>query len=264
MKAMASLGEHKPRKKNRLFSLPVILTVAIAVVLVAAVVAVGIVVYKPGLVSGLNIPFLATPTPTPAPTVTPEPTPEATPEPTPDVQEHDLYNSLLATGPAIDANNTSIAWFVTNHTNEAGGSYHKLAKACDLFDYVNAHWTPAKGGEKPQYAGDSVLTMAGDDRDYSILMASLTQALGMESRVIAAYEGSAVRYYPEAKVASNESGYTDAYNYLRGRYNAPEEPSVHEKANIYWLSMARGAYPGIKVNATDEYCVDWNVNIEKL
>ncbi len=260
VKAMASLGEHKPHKKRRLFSLPAILTVAIALVLVAAAVTAGIIIYKPGLVSGLNIPFLITPTPTPAPTVTPEPTTE----PTTDVREHDLYNSLLAIGPAIDANNTSVAWFVANHTNEAGGSYHDLAKACDLFDHVNARWTPGQGGEKPQYAGDGVQTLKGDDRDYSVLMASLMQALGMESRVIAAYDGNAVRYYPEVKVASNESGYTDAYNYLRGRYNATEEPAVHVKGNVYWLGMAMGASPGIEVNATDEYCVDRNVNIEKL
>jgi transglutaminase-like putative cysteine protease len=255
---MASLGEHKPHKKSRLFSLPVILSLAIVVI---AIVAVGIYIYKPGLVSGLNIPFLATPTP--EPTVTPTPEPTATPPtPTPEVQQHDLYNSLLAIGPAIDANNTSVIWFTTNHTNEAGGSYGKLAKACDLFNYVNGHWI-LTASDGPQYAGDSVSTLKGDDRDYSILMVSLTQALGLDSRVIAAFDGNAVRYYPEIKVASNESDYTDATNYLRGRYNITD-PSDHIKGNAHWLSLAMGTNPGIMVNATDEYFVDWKMGIEKL
>lgn len=257
VKAMASLGENKPHKKSRLFSLPVILALAIVVI---AVVAVGIYIYKPGVVSGLNIPFIGTPTPAPA--VTPEPTPVATPNPTPEAQQQDLYNSLLAIGPAIDANNTSVIWFMANHTNEAGGSYHDLAKACDLFDYVNAHWT-LTAGERPQYAGDSVGTLKGDDRDYSILMASLTQALGLDSRVVAAYDGNSISYYPEFKVASNESGYTDAVNYLRGRYNITD-PSDHKKDNVHWLSMAMGTNPGIKINATDQYFVDSQMVMEKL
>jgi transglutaminase-like putative cysteine protease len=189
---------------------------------------------------------------------------EATPEATPEARPQDLYNSLLAIGPAIDANNTSVQWFTTNHTNEAGGSYSKLAKACDLYNYVNAHWTLSAGVQLPRHAGDSVKTMKGDDRDYSILMASLTQALGFDSRVIAAYEGNAIRYYPEIKVASNESGFTDAKNYLRGRYNITSLSDDHKKGDAHWLSLAMGANPGIVVNASDEYSVEWNGNIEKI
>jgi hypothetical protein len=258
VKAMASLGEHKPHKKSRLKSLVIILALAIVVI---AIVAVGIYIYKPGLVSGLNIPFIATPTP--EPTAMPEPTPMATPNPTPEVQQRDLYNSLLAIGPAIDANNTSVIWFTTNHTNEAGGSYHNLAKACDLFDYVNGHWTLTAGNGTLQNAGDSVLTLKGDDRDYSILMASLMQALGLDSRVVAAYDGNSIRYYPEVNVASNESDYTDAKMYLRSRYNITD-PSGHTKGYVHWLGMAMGNSPGTMVNATDEYFVDWKMNIEKL
>lgn len=260
VKAMASLGEHKPHKKSRLKSLVIILALAIVVI---AIVVAGIYIYKPGLVSGLNLPFIATPTP--EPTVTPVPTqqPTATPEPTPGLPGgSELYKSLLAIGPAIDANNTSVVWFTANHTNEAGGSYHKLAKACDLFDYVNGHWALAPG-DTPQYAGDSAQTMKGDDRDYSILMAALTQALGLDSRVVAAYDGNAIRYYPEIMVAPNESAYTDAKMYLRSRYNITD-PWGHTKGNAHWLGMAMGNSPGIKVSATDEYFVDWKVNIEKL
>lgn len=260
VKAMASLGEHKPHKKSRLFSLPVVLALVIVVIVIAAV---GIYLYKPGLVSGLNLPFIATPTPEPTATPAPAQQPTATPSPTPEVQEHDLYNSLLAIGPAIDANNTSVIWFTTNHTNETGWSYSKLAKACDLYDYVNGHWTLTAGGEALQNAGDSVLTLTGDDRDYSILMASLTQALGLDSRVVAAYDGNSIRYYPEIKVAPNESDYTDAKMYLRSRYNITDL-SDHTKDNAHWLGMTMGTNPGIRVNATDEYFVDWKLNIEKL
>jgi hypothetical protein len=259
VKAMASLGEHKPNnnKKSGLFSLPVILALAILIVAIAIA---GIYIYKPGLVSGLNVPFITAPTA--EPTTTPEPTPVATPEPTPDVQEYDLLNSLLAIGPLIDANNTSVIWFTTNHTNEAGGSYSDLAKACDLFDHVNSHWTLAQG-DSPQYAGECVETLEGDDRDYSILMASLTQALGFDSRVVAAYDGNVIRYYPEINVGSGESNRTDAMNYLRGRYDITD-PSFHIKGSTYWLGMAMGDEPGIKVDTTDQYFVDWKMNIEKL
>ncbi len=256
VKAMASLGEHKPHNKSRLKSLPVMLAIIIVVI---AIVLVGIYIYKPGLVSGINIPFFATP----APAATPEPTPVATPEPTPGAQPQHLYNSLWAIGPAIDANNASVIWFMANHTNEAVGSHGKLAKACDLFNYVNSHWTLTAESESPQHAGDSVMTLKGDDRDYSILMASLTQALGLDSRVIIAYADGSIRYYPEIKVASNDSDYAEAVNYLMGRYNITG-PSGHTKDNVHWLSLARGAYPGIAVNATDEYFMDSNMVMEKL
>jgi hypothetical protein len=260
VKAMASLGEHKPNKnkKSGLFSLPVILAL---VILIVAITVAGIYIYKPGLISGLNVPFITAPTT--EPTATPEPTPVATPEPTPDVQEYDLLNSLLAIGPLIDANNTSVIWFTTNHTNKAGGSYSDLAKACDLFDHVNDHWTLAQGGDSPQYAGECVETLEGDDRDYSILMASLTQAMGFDSRVVAAYDGNSIRYYPEIIVGLGESNYTDTKNYLRGRYDITE-PSFHVNGNTYWLGMAMGDEPGVKVDATDQYFVDWKMNIEKL
>lgn len=265
VKAMASLGEHKPKKKFKLFSLPVILALIIVVILVAATPITLVTVYKPGLVSGLNIPYLSTPTPTPTPTPvpTPLPTPEATPTPTPEGGHQDLYNSLLAIGPAIDANNTSVACFTTNHTNEAGGIDNRLAKACDLYNYVNGHWVITAGSGTPQYAGSSVGTMKGDDRDNAILMASITQVLGFDSRVVAAYDGNRIRYYPEILVANNDSSYTDAKNYLRGRYNVTD-PYFHIKGNEYWLSMATGAYPGIKVNATDEYFADWRGTIAKI
>jgi hypothetical protein len=64
-------------------------------------------------------------------------------------------------------------------------------------------------------------------------------------------------------VASNESGYTDAVNYLRGRYNITD-PSDHKKDNVHWLSMAMGTNPGIKINATDQYFVDSQMVMEKL
>jgi hypothetical protein len=261
VKAMAALGEHKPRKKKKIFSLPVILALLLALAVIAAA---GVYLLKPDLITRLNLPFIPTPTPEPTVTPTPTPAPTATPEPTPGLPGGpDLYKSLLAIAPAIDWNNTTVIDFANNHTNVAGGSYHSLAKASDLFDYVNAHWTPVKGVEMPQPAGYSVSTLKDDDRDYSILMASLMQSQGIDARVIAAYDGTAIHYYPEIKIAQNETAYTDAKNYLRGRYNITD-PYVHINGNDHWLAMSPGNKPGIKITATDEFFTDYKGNIEKL
>jgi hypothetical protein len=261
VKAMAALGEHKPRKKRKIFSLPVIIALILALAVIAAA---GVYLIKPDLITRLNLPFIPTPTPEPTATPTPTPAPTVTPEPTAGLPGGpDLYRSLLAIAPAIDGNNSTVIAFANNHTNVAGGSYHSLAKASDLFDYVNAHWVPVKGSEVPQNANYSVSTLKGDDRDYSILMASLMQALGIDARVIAAYDGTVIHYYPEIKIAQNESAYTDAKNYLRGRYNITD-PYVHINGNDHWLALPPGDKPGIKITATDEYFTNYIGIIEKI
>jgi transglutaminase-like putative cysteine protease len=261
VKAMAALGEHRPRKKRKIFSLPVIVALILSLAVIAAA---GVYLIKPDLITRLNLPFIPTPTPEPTSTPTPTPVPTATPGPTAGLPGGpDLYKSLLAIAPAIEGNNTTVIDFANNHTNVAGGSYHNLAKASDLFDYVNAHWVPIKGVEVPQPASYSVSTLKGDDRDYSILMASLMRSLGIDARVIAAYDGTAIHYYPEIKIAQNETAYTDAKNYLRGRYNITD-PYVHINGNGYWLAMSPGSKPGIKIAATDEFFTDYKGNIEKI
>lgn len=264
VKALASLPGHKPRKKRRFLS-PIIGALVVAIIVVAAV---GIYIYKPDLATSIKQHLIhGTPTPvpaTPTPASTPIPAETATPNPTPALPSGDvLYKSMTAIAPAIDAGNASVIAFANNHTSTATGSYTTLAKVCDVFDYVNSRWAIASENGTLQKASESIITLKGDDRDYSVMMSALAQSLGFDSRVVAAYNGTGFYYYPEIKVSQNASSYTDAMNYLRGRYSVVG-PYGHPAGIDYWVSMAMGKNVCVKVNSTSEYSVDSTGSIEKL
>jgi hypothetical protein len=255
VKAMASLPDHKPKKKRSLL-LPVIGVILIILIIAAA----GVYVYKLDLVGNIKHHLMtdATPTPGPMVTATPVPTvaPTATPEPTPSIPDGTaLLTSLSQIAPAIDSNNSTVVAFANAHVNVPGGSYSPLAKACDIFDYVNANWVMANGTSAPQSAVVSVKTLTGDGRDYSILMVSLMRTLGYDSRVVAAYDGTDLYYYPQTDISKNEVGYHEAQSYLRGRYNVTN-PYFYPTQPDYWLSMAMGNTVGVNVTATDQYSID--------
>lgn len=255
VKAMASLGEHRPRKKRKIFSLPVVLLLILVAAVVVAV-AVGVYVYKPDLISGLHIPVVpkATPTPTPISTPVPTamPTSVATPMPSSAVLPGgtDIYPNLLALVPAIDSNNASVVSFATNNSNLLGTSSSKLARMCDLFDQVNKKWEPVRDRNILQNASESVLTLKGSARDYGVLMAALGEAEGLDSRIVAVYheENNSYAYYPEIKVATNSSGYEDVKTYLRGRYDI-HDPYGQTDGNDRWLSLSMGKTPGLYVDS---------------
>jgi hypothetical protein len=257
---MASLPEHKPRKKKPLFSF---LRIGIVIVIILLVASMGVFVYKPDLVSGVNLPFTSTPTPTPEPTVTPTPEPTAlptiTPQPTNDAQpgSHELFNKLLALVPAMDNENGSVSGFANNSSNVTGTSYGTFAKVCDIFDNVNNNWALTKGNDTPQKASESVRTLTGTDMDYSVLMAGLTGSMGMESRVVAVYNADtrSYDYYPEIKVAKNDSDYNDALVYIRARYDV-KDPYGQADGIQRWLSLSRGKTPGLKINSTYGYAIN--------
>lgn len=253
VKAMASLGEHKPHKKS---SLPVILGLLL-IILIA--VGAGIAIYKPDLISSL--PFISTATPTPEPAVTPTPTPEptATPSPTEAVLPggSDIYRNLLIIAPAIDSNNESVKAFVANYSDPTGTSFSKLARICDLFDEVNSNWTQTNDDGTPQNVSESVRTLKGSAMDYSVLMAALAEAEGMESRVVAVYDenSKSYAYYPEVKAASNDTAYEEAKVYLRARYDV-QDPYGHASGVEHWLSLSMGKTPGGYVDTKYAYAVN--------
>jgi len=252
VKAMASLGDHRPQKRTGIFSLPVIAAVIIAVIVIVAA---GIIIFKP--VSGFNLPFTSQPTPTPVPeiTVTPAPTaePTPTPQPTADVQPgsySDLVPRLTPLVAALNSNDTAVMAFANDTANPTGTSFTKLALVCDLYDGVNNRWSVREYNGTPQLVNDSIQTMTGSLADYSVLMAALAEAEGMDSRVVVAYDenGKNYVYYPEVKVATNSSGYSDATTYLRARYDI-QDPFNQTDGNDHWLSLAIGKNPGLYVNS---------------
>jgi hypothetical protein len=256
VKAMASLGENRPRKKSKI---PIIL----ALLLIALVVAgAAIAVYRPDLISGLPFIGNATPTPTPTlePTVTPTPEPTATPTitPAPTLQGGgDIYRNLLAIAPAINASDPAITGYVANNSNQSGTSYGSLAKVCDLYDAVNKRWSLVDGNGTPRSLNKSVETMEGSMMDYSVLMASLAEAEGMDARIVAVYneDMSSYVYYPEIKVAPNDSDYNDALVYLKARYDI-ENPYGHADGIVHWLSLSLNRTPGGYVDTKFAYTVN--------
>ncbi|HTY91007.1 MAG TPA: hypothetical protein VMC84_07515 [Methanocella sp.] len=262
VKALASLGEHKPRKKSRL---PLIITLIIVILIVAGA---GIAVYRPGLISGLNLPFIWQTTPTPEPTVMPTPVPTAeptaTPTPTPTALPGggDIYYNLLMIAPAINASDPAVTGFVVNNTNQTGTSYGNLSKVCDLFDAVNKNWSETNGNGTPQSLSLSVETMKGSRMDYSVLMASLVEAQGMDARIVAVYNDATNTYiyYPEVKAAANDMDYYDVKAYLRGRYDI-QDPYGQTSGIDHWLSLSPGKTPGVKVDSKYSYAVNSNSEI---
>ncbi len=257
VKAMASLGENRPRKKSKV---PLILALLLIALIVAGA---AIAVYRPDLISGL--PFIGaatpTPTPTPEPTATPGPEPTATPTitPTPTTLPGggDIYRNLIAIAPAINASDPAVTGYVANNSNQSGTSYGALANVCDLYDAVNKRWSLVNGNDTPQSLNKSVETMEGSMMDYSILMASLAEAGGMDARVVAVYneDMSSYVYYPEIKVAPNDSDYNDALVYLKARYDI-ESPYGHADGIVHWLSLSLNKTPGGYVDTKFAYTVN--------
>jgi hypothetical protein len=253
VKAMASLGGHKPRKNKK--PIYIILFCIVALIAIAA----GIYVYKPGLISGLTSIWKPTEAPAITATPVPSPTPSITPSPTagPLPGGPDIYRRLLAIAPAIDSSNESIEAFVKNNSNPMGTSLTSLARLCDVFDLVNKKWVLTDEKDKPQNASESVLSLSGSTMDYSILMAALAEAGGMESRVVAVYheDTNSYAYYPEVMAAPNDTAYYDVKVYLRARYNVTE-PYGQADGTRHWLSLSMGKAPGGYVDSKYGYAVN--------
>jgi hypothetical protein len=262
--AVEAMESIKPKKKRSLLGTTLVIA-SIAIILLA--IAGGLYVYKPDWVKS-HVPFLATPTPVPtiAPTITatPEPTITPTPQPTAPTTGPDFYNNLYAIGAAIHAANESVAQFSNNHTGTSSGSLNNnVTRALDVFDYVNANWVNTTGNTTPDNASVIVSRLSGNDRDYSIAMASIAESLGVTTRVVEAFNGDNVTYYPEILVAYNDGDYTSVKQYLKSRYISTDAFG-HVEGTQYWISLAMGKAAGIGVNATYEYEVDSSSEVSRL
>lgn len=260
--AIEAMGSIKPRRKS--FLKTTLIVAAIAIILLA--IAGGIYVYRPDLVRNY-VPFLSTPTPEPTltPTPTPEPTATPTPIPTPvEQQGSTLYDNLYAIGAAINAGNkTMVSQFAHDHMKEGYGNENNMTHTLDVFDYVNAHWTNAIGNNTSANASDILATLTGNDRDYSVAMCAVAESLGVPARVVEAFHGDNVTYYPEILVASNDSDYNDVKMYIGSRYGS-KDAYGHVHGTEYWLSLAKGSVPGLKIEADDEYAVDSTASVTRL
>jgi transglutaminase-like putative cysteine protease len=174
-----------------------------------------------------------------------------------------LYNNLYAVGAAIHATNESVVLFANNHTKTSVGTETNLTYTMDLFDYVNEHWTNATGNATPYNSSYLVSVLAGNDRDYSIAMCAIAEAFGVKSRTVEAFSGDRTIYYPEVLVASNNSDFITLQQYIGSRYGE-KNAFAHSDGGEYWLSLARGSAPGLKVNATAEYSVDSSQAITRI
>jgi hypothetical protein len=263
--AIEAMESIKPKKKRSL--LKITLAVAAIVIILLAIIAGGLYVYKPDWVKS-HVPFLATPTPVPtiAPTITatPEPTITPTPQPTAPTMGPDFYNNLYAIGAAIKASNESVMQFANNHTGTNSGiANNNMTHTLDVFDYVNANWANTAGNTTPDNASVIVNRLSGNDRDYSIAMAAIAESLGETSRVVEAFNDDNVTYYPEILVASNDGDYTNVKQYLKSRYISTDAFGNTEGTQ-YWISLAMGKAAGIKVNSTYEYAVDSSSGVSPL
>jgi len=261
--AVEAMESIKPKKKRSLIGITLVI-VSIAIILLA--VAGGLYVYKPDWVKS-HVPFLATPTPVPtiAPTITATPEPTITPTPEPTTQTGpDLYTNLYAIGAALQSSNESVLQFANNHTGTSSGiPNNNMTRTLDVFDYVNANWVNTTGSATTDNASVIVSRLSGNDRDYSIAMAAIAESLGETSRVVEAFNGDNVTYYPEILVASNNGDYTSVKQYLKSRYISTDAFG-HVEGTQYWIGLAMGKVAGISVNATYEYAVDSSSEVSRL
>ncbi len=94
-------------------------------------------------------------------------------------------------------------------------------------------------------------------------MAAIAESLGETSRVVEAFNGDNVTYYPEILVASNDGDYTSVKQYLMSRY-VSTDAFGHAEGTQYWISLAMGKVAGIKVNSTYEYAADSSSGVSPL
>jgi hypothetical protein len=261
VKALASLNDHKPRKKRRGFVIPIVAALII-IILVAGTA--GVYVYKPGIYTSIKEKLMPNPTATPIPTVKPTPIPTSTPAsivppvPTNIISFSSPAPSLPVIAIAINENNSSVQAFINNSSNPYGTSYNSIDIILDVFDYLNKHWTLTQGNDVPQMVSQSITTMNGSSMDYSVLMAAVIQLEGMDTRVVAAPNAisNGYDYYPEIMIATNDDTYSNALKYLQSRYINLSSPYVQQDGTDYWMSLAMGNTPGQKVDSTYAYSVN--------
>jgi hypothetical protein len=233
-------------KKKRSLKWPA--AIAIVIILITVSIA-GVYVVRPGAFDGLRS-LYAHPTATPQPT--PVPTEEPTPAPAPTVSP-DQTTRLNDISALIDPDNPVVLAFAQAHTNESSGD--AVMQACDLFTYVNSLWNYSENYTEPRKASDIVSALEGTQMDYTVLMQSLMQSLGIESRAVISYSGDVLRYYPEVLASNTSAGYTAAVEELNTRYGVTS-PQGHKDDTGYWIAMSMGGLPGARPEgATLEYAL---------
>lgn len=138
-----------------------------------------------------------------------------------------------------------------------------IKQVCDIYDNLTKNWkfvSDMRGGESFgdyfQYANHSIklskngYTGGGDCDDYSILMASMLDSIGMTPRIVLAYGPNESHAYPEVYLGNsikNENDINKIKKWIQIKYNLANLTDVHTNKNLtsndVWLNLDWGGTP---------------------
>ena len=125
------------------------------------------------------------------------------------------------------------------------GPNYTVAKACDMYDYVNLRWQILSEPRGPFHVASATETirsgLRGSGDDYSAFLSSLIGSLDGDMRIIISispdYE---YHIFPEVFIGSGEDEVMDNLRYVAGRYGCDKVWYTKDTTggvNAYWLNL---------------------------
>lgn len=122
-----------------------------------------------------------------------------------------------------------------------------LGQVCDVFEFSYQNWAYVNDPIARDYFAQASETIKngfnGDCDDFAILLCSLIMAIGGETRINFAYDGTSGHAFTEVNM-----GYTDkemVLAYLKARYNHKTLWYKEDSNGNWWLNLDwQGGYPG--------------------
>ncbi len=134
---------------------------------------------------------------------------------------------------------------ITQSTFEITGksSDYNLKDICDVFDYVNVKWNyRIEPGEFFSTASQTINeSYEGDCDDYSIVISSLFENMGFNTRIVVANDASLNgNGYPEVYIGTNTDNLDEILAYIKTRYGVEYIYYRERKVDFetqYWLNL---------------------------
>jgi hypothetical protein len=138
---------------------------------------------------------------------------------------------------AMDYNSPEVAEFASVYKSDT--DITDIRKICDVYTYFRNNWkfSAASDYTNISKASNSLKTFSGSVHDYSVLMASVLKAMGLESRIIVIADHS----YPELFICNqcDPEQYLETINdYYKDIF--PEKAGIKFARDIFYHQTRKG------------------------
>lgn len=162
--------------------------------------------------------------------------------------------TAIAISRAMDSDNPVTRDFAVSRIPYSHGGLFNAAQVCDLWETVSSRWTYVEDPRGTDYfsPASSTITLGlkGDCDDYAIVVASMIESVGGESRIVSARNGTYAHAYPEVYIGTTQEEYEAVAAYIRERYLVTDVGChITRDGDVtrYWLNLDWGSrYPGGK------------------